>query len=783
MHYKYLLFLFSLTLTFSVNSQDFILSGKVKDSQSSQALAFCSIALLQSDSMIQFAITDEKGYFEIPAKAGEYVAVFRYVGYMADSLVINLKKNDLFLGIVNLKPNGRQLAGTEIKASVNQNFIDKDEYLVTSKMRAGAANTSEVVEKVNGINYDRFKNKIKVDNDPNIIILVNGLEKDQEYIKNLNPDRIAKVEIIRDPSGKYGIEGFSAIVNVVLKTHYQGNEVFISSMNMFDIDSQDKKYIYPINNFNANYNYTKKNFNAYTQLSGNSNRLALSQKITKNYSDSLTIYQLPIDNKMNILVNQNNFNLIGGADYQINSLHTLSFEASANYSPTSHTEETYQNTYWTDSLIHSEIYSSKNNSSSSSYSLSGFYIGNFSDSKNLRADMSFFSNSNNSQTEYGYDWGNTATHNQLIKSIYSKANIEWTQSLSKKASYQLGYGNTYKKMTNKTMLSDTTNTTFNYDELRNKAFVYGIWKPIKKITIKMGLAIENSLTRVEGDLLSFWIYKPHFDLLYKPTSWLNAKVKYRVDSRYPSSSEADPTEISLDNFIVQKGNPNLIPTAINKASVKLNILNGLLSAEAYYHFSNNYITPIGKMRNDRIFEYNYANAGNYIHRGIKFNLTIPMGKQIFWQNNADLYHSEMTYEGSNNTLNDWSGESQLLYVNQKNGLVSGILYQRSNSKVIGLQGYSNQENDYWGFLIQKPFYKKQFNIMLLYMLPINWNANYTQTTYLETPFYTQESNMEIGLLKNLFLVQLSYRFHRGKEIKTIEKKIEKEAEKKQKTLF
>jgi hypothetical protein len=214
-----------------------------------------------------FAITDDKGYFEIPASADVYKTVFRYVGYHTDTVITDLRRDDLFLGTIKMEPLANELKGAEVKASVNTNEIDRDEFLITKKIRTGAANTSDVLDRINGITYDRYKDRIKVDNDPNIIILVNGIEKNSEYIKNLNPDRIAKVEIIRDPSGKYGIEGYSAIVNIKLKTNYVGNDLTLHTMNMFDFDAEGK-YVLPVSNYYGGYNYTKKNLNAYLSAGG-----------------------------------------------------------------------------------------------------------------------------------------------------------------------------------------------------------------------------------------------------------------------------------------------------------------------------------------------------------------------------------------------------------------------------------------------------------------------------------------------------------------------------------
>ena len=111
-------------------------------------------------------------------------------------------------------------------------------------------------------------------------------------------------------------------------------------------------------------------------------------------------------------------------------------------------------------------------------------------------------------------------------------------------------------------------------------------------------------------------------------------------------------------------------------------------------------------------------------------------------------------------------------------MVSGLIYQKGNNKVINLQGYKNQNNDYWGLMVQKPFFKNRFNVMLMMFLPIDLGANYTQVEYIKTPNYVQTTTTDISILKQLFIVQLSYRFHNGKTISTIEKYIEKEVQKK-----
>ncbi len=754
-------------------SAQYTVSAKVKDEISSEALVYSSVALLEKDSAISYAITDDKGYFEIPAKNGKYKLVIRFVGYKTDTIGVSISGRSNYLGIIKLKSTNTELTGAEIKASIRNTDINKNEVIVTKKMRTGAASAREVMEKVNGVSYDRYKDAIKVDNKDNIVILVNGLEKNQEYVKNLNPERIAKIEVIRDPSGRYGIEGYSAILNVVLKQNYQGHEVFASSQDLFDTKPKESKYVLPIQNYSLDYNFSRKNLNIYTQASYASTNLGLFHTEEINYSNGIKLNQVPPDNNSNLFVDERYIDFTLGADYQLDSKNTFSIEINADKSPELPTEVNYRYDIFNDTLVSSRLY--KTNSITKSYgvSASAFYLGKYSDSKSIKTDFTYGLGSSANSSVFGFIDTVAENNSQTTDYKYANANVEWEQVLNNKFSIQLGYGGKWKNSKNINMSFDYGNT-FTQSELRNKAFGYGIWKLRKDIKFKFGLGLENNYSNTDGVERSFWIYKPHIDLFYKPSEYFNIDLKYRVETDYPTISQTDPTEVYANYLTIMKGNPNLLPTAIHKASIRMNILSGLLSLEPYYKYSDNYIAVVGGLRDDGIFVYSYGNLGKFEEQGVEINLTIPLGKFIVWQNSADIYHSSMSYDNINNNLSDWNAESQFMYINQKLDLVAGLLYQHNNSKTINLQGYKNQENDWWGLMVQKPFFNKSFNVMLMAFLPIDFGANYKQITYIQTPNYNQTTTVDISVLKQIFMIKLSYRFHKGKTISTIEKDLDKE---------
>jgi hypothetical protein len=104
-------------------------------------------------------------------------------------------------------------------------------------------------------------------------------------------------------------------------------------------------------------------------------------------------------------------------------------------------------------------------------------------------------------------------------------------------------------------------------------------------------------------------------------------------------------------------------------------------------------------------------------------------------------------------------------------------------KNITAQGYNrdynntdDNSNDYWIAFIQQPFFKQRLNVMLVYFLPINWQVDYNQSSFIKVPGYSETKNNDISFLKNMVLLQLSYRFNKGKTVTAKEKNIEKENE-------
>ncbi len=750
-------------------NKKFTVSGQIKDYNDKQPVPYCPVIIKnKKDSTVAFSLTDKKGFFSIPVHPGRYNVIIRFMGYQTDTIPLKITDKDKTLGIIRLKHQTNTLKTVVVKESSVKNLIDKDEVIVTEKLKAGAATATDVLDRINGISYDRYDDKIEVDNSENVIFMVNGLEKDAEYIKNMNPNRIEKVEIIRDPGGRYGLEGYTAIINIVLKENYVGHELTLASMGTIDPDTKDKDYMFPMNGGRISYNYSAKKTNLYLQARAFRMEAGVFKTVIRT-TDSSLINMIPQDfNKYNSAFIMKRIRFVGGLDYRINPVHTLSFESSYGITPPTDNFGNYLNQYFMDDTLVSEsYYNSTSHTEGNNFSSKLFYVGNYSEKSSVNSDLRFSYSSNQTSSTYSYSppgWILGTDMNSSTKTIMY--NVDWTYTPLENWGFQIGYGNVYSLMESETkMMSALNSNSSSYIDFRNRLFAYNTLAINEKLTLKAGLAFELSTPTVSDTTYQFNIWQPYVDAQYKISKMFNIKFKYRTKSIYPTVNQVNPYPVSYDGMHITEGNPELKPATINKTSLKFNVLGGMMYLETYYNFSNGYIAQLIKKKENGTLIYTYDNVGFFGEYGIKTSFTVPFGKKIFWRNNIKIFNSEMSYQDYDNAFTDWGGSSNLMYMWKEKNLILGLMYQRKMYKHITLQGYTMSRSNFWGLMFQKSFLKKRLNVMAFYMLPIDLLIDYDRVNYSETPFYTEKEISDASSVKNIFFMRISYNISKGHVIK------------------
>ncbi len=769
---KVLLFFVLIIVSVSAYSQHSI-SGQVRDIQTKKPISFATVIVLNDrDSAVSMSLADDRGFFTVQTGDGRIKFVLRYLGYRDDTVSMYVD-GDRQIGIIYLQPSVHEIEGVTVKASKRKIDIDRQEVIVTKQMSGRAANVNELLNQVNGITYDRYNRQIAVDGHTNILILVNGLKKDLNYVKSLSPQRILKIQVIRDPGGRYGLEGYYAVINIILKDNYQGMDAYVVGSVLVDPDGLPS-YRHIHQHDIANFIYTKGKVNFYVNQSFYNNKFLLDQvNVDRVYYNGYRLEKTVLPPGM--LYHAQNHNFTTGLDYQVNPLNVISFEFNASIVPMGTYAEdnnSLVNAYMDSLLVASYEENNIHRQGSQTYSGTLFYKGSFSH-LDVESDLHISKDISQDKSQI-IQAGNYLVDNEVKNQTNAlEYNLEGTYyhgplSINAGGAY-LSRSLQYQVLNGQGQLAGEQ-TYGESNDFRLRGYAYLSWKMNHTVSVKVGSAMERYFYKGPEQSYSKWIAQPLANLqlrLFK--DMLVFTLKYRTQTRYPSASQLNPAVVVIDSGLAKMGNPDLRPSLTHRLSFEAQVLNGLLSIEPYYRFSDNYIAEVGRPRENMPYDlvFSYENVGKFAEQGLRLNLIIPFSKQIIWKNEANFYKSTILVDNQANQVKDWTGSSQLVYYNPR-VVTAGFLYQNFLARRITAQGYESGGNDFIGMFAQKDFFNKKLTVTLFYVFPLNADGkwiNYTIENYTQTEIGYQYDHVGLDVLKNIFNFEVQYRFSRGKVLK------------------
>lgn len=764
-------------------------SGQIKDETSKENMPYCKVvALTMNDSIVAGGITDDKGFFKLPLNPGAYKLAMSFYGYHADTVHAQVSRSDVFLGVYKLKVDAVNLEQMNVEASSRIDYLDKDVQVVTDVHKKGTTAAKDVLRKLPGITFDDYSGQLKIDSDANIMILVNGVEKSQEYVQNLDPDRLLRVETTRDPGGRYGLEGYTAILNIVLKGNYKGSEVYLEQMQLVDIDTDRSRLDYMIGSIGGTYNFTRDNLNLYAGAWFERRRFQISTDSRTDYDDGYHVLEISEGDDPNGIILEYNLDYNLGFDYRINPKHLISFESNISGMPRLEADYNFgYNTevYQGDSLLDSFRFDTQTKDKTFNIYNTLFYIADFNDRNKLNVNFTY-SNYNEEYTSIT-DQEDVFYRDEagLNKKQYTRLYAEFDHILTPKASIQIGYGNTWRDINNSYDVIQTNIVTsdeisfeddFSLTDMRHKLYSNYSWKLSNKWGMRVGIASETSSPRANGTKNDYIIFQPLFDLRYVAGKKFNLKLKYRTASSYPTIDQTNPFLSVINPRMTSTGNPFLKPSTTHRFSLRINALQGLFSVEPYFHYSNNTVAQIGELDENNIFNFRYENIKDYQRVGGNLNFNKYFKFNLLIQANLEVFYTQMNSDISSNSFMDWSADADLIYIFGKSQSLLGLKYQKELVKRISALGYNIGDVDFWMLFYKQPLFKQRASVMVGYFLPIDFGTKYNQASAVDGQGFSMRTDNDVSLIKNMFLVEFSFRFNKGKSIKKTEKNVDQESE-------
>ena len=765
-----------LCLSISLYAQDKSIEYKAItiDSEMKSPVSYVTVSLLNdSDSVLTTGVTNEKGLFQ--SQLSQFAAKIRIscIGYVTieQPLESNEVVNDL--GTFYLILQTHLLEEVAITGKTIQHDIDKTTYMVDKKMRGPVSNAAELAGELPGIRFDRITNDVKVDNQSSVLFLVNEVQRSKEYINSLSPDRIASIEVIKNPAGRFVSDDYYAVINFILKDD-DGYEIRFDNFTILDPGGNNGNDRLVNEQPKMNLNFFNKKIDANINFGGARIRWNYPINLEQDYTG---IYSLKSDVVTEKNPNQN-YIYNGGAintsiRYQIAAGHSIFVEVNFDY------EKINENTTYqmlrqfstngsTDRFIDEHLDQNK----IKTYTANSTYIGQISPKWNLKADFAY--NRNNYENKNDYYHNNEESLSLYdVSRDYLKLGIDGNYTISPKLNLNLGQANIIRNYNSREL---NANDTWYRDEYRERLYTYLTYRITNKINIRLGGAWQYLNMGDDAQKKKFNSFQPYFRVNYTPNDNLNINSLYSAFTLFPSLYELSNNPVQLDSLMIGVGNPQLKPATVHQASLGITLFKKF-SINTQYSSSPAMISPVYE-KCESLFYRTWQNMQSH-DLAMIFNLQTPLGEYFEINALLEYHYQKLKYQNLENKYNTWMGNATLSFYHPTLALGADLSYSRSMDKNAMIQGYRMTNMDIWDLTVFKQFWDRRIQLMVSYVVPLSWGRRTSQINAIETPFYAQQEYFGLKTYNNMLFIRFSIRFNKGKN--TIKKGERATIEKDEKT--
>ncbi len=757
--------------TLHAQQKQFI-KGTITGQKSSQAIPFANVALYDTtdSTLISGTISNFDGKFDIsPVAVGSYSLRISVIGYEPMTKLIEVSDtSDNNTGIICLQKKAVNLeevtiVGERIKA---KSETDKTTFFINKKILDASNTGVDILTYIPGIQVDIMQN-ISLEGSKDIIILVDGKERDRNFLSQLNARQIDKVEVISSPGSKYDAS-VTGVINVILK---KDRDSGINGYVYVEIPSS-KSEIYAFPTYSLNFSFKK--FNIYTSYNGEFSYFDIDESsYRKSWNSSGTTEIIS-----NQYVRQKNWShrFHFGVDYFLNKKNQFNFYAFFNPYSREHDGNIEMKVvnpnggeeYWLSQKEDTDI------NYSAFYSLYYRHVFN-KPGREITFDLSYYDFKAENTTSYtGENTGSNLTkHTNTVKPKQNSISIkiDYTSPVTDKLKFKTGVKMKLQD------LQDSHSTEFKYNE--NIFAAYGMFNySVAKFEISLGLRAERSMSGLTYHFnKNIFALLPYAVISYKPNTKQNIKLTYRNSVYRPNLYQLNPYTSIEDPFTVKKGNPNLEPEFRHDLMIDYSIRlgNNYISSRLFYSSTTNAINNLTFINDTNVFETGVCNLGEILRYGIQLSGSLKPYKSIAlnpYIKVFDIYTMGNDLAGQYNIENRHkiaieSGLSAIITF--KHNVTASLLFQY-NSHVIDIQGMSFSGALY--FISLEKTINQKFKVGIVSALPFSKSFTY-QGNEIEAEDFYSHSEGKIKMSAFPIWFKFKYQFSSGKKRNKINRTKEK----------
>ena len=662
------------------------ITGTIIEEANGKVIPFVNVGLFrQADSVFVSGVaSDDKGRFELLAPNGDYRLAVSAIGFQTFDQLLTVKGNQ-DLGQLKLVEGSTKL--DEVVVTEKRPLFavegEKTMYNVAEDPSIQTGTLSDALQNAPGVEVD-VEGNITLRGTSSVEVWINDkpshmtAENLKTYIQTLPANSLDRVEVITNPSARYGSKA-DGIINIVTNAKIQKNEFF-----SFGVNGSTRPSVSPWMSYV--WSNDKLTVNAY--ISGGYS-LWKGQQIgdVSLYSQSgaLANHEIDTSRYSSMGISTGGFFSL---DYEIDTANSLNFWVSGwpSWGGNTNYTQTFREEFLPNPLntVYEENVSAYNRYG---FANGGLYYQHKFDNKghnlSISANGMGYGGSNGGDVERKFtlpvDYTRLLRQENSYTSIGGEAEIIYNRPYSENGEISVGYTLGYEPekqylKTDTLVDSDWVNDAYrtykaNFTNLNNEVFIT-LQHKFGGFTVKPGIRFVSELVSgaypdsSQYDFKTpFFSVRPSIHLTYMTKSMHNFKLSYTRRIAAPSAEQLSAFPLyHVDSYSV--GNPDLdrvFTNSIEAGWTKYWNNFGSVGLSAYYRGKTNEVNQIQLSEYhwlyDRVVEYSYpVNVGKSHTTGLEYNMMYRPNGFFNLRFYANLYDSYIytEYNGKPYEFEKWS---------------------------------------------------------------------------------------------------------------------------------
>jgi hypothetical protein len=564
-------------------SQQITLNGQIVDEQSGATLGGANVVLMSDDSTFVKGVTaDATGHFTLDATvAGDYLLSATFNGYERSVTKLANLSVAVDLGEIYLSPVSQTLDEVVVRASNRIVKVDRQIVLPSAAQLKSSNSGYELLNSLMlpGLRVDPIQNTVAVAGNGTVQLRINGVQVSETQLKSLRPANVLRVEYIDNPGVRYG-DDVSVVINFVVKQMESGVSLktdlsqspFVGFGNhLLSVHANRRKSEFGVDYFVSYRDYNKRFANIeerYALPDGvemQREQKGIEQPFGYVWTTVETSYNLTHPDKyVFYAVFKNNIMDVPNNDYacQINYIRPALPSATASQHAVEKNSSPALDLYYQHQIAEKQ----------------NITLNTVGSIINSDYERRYTEQSDGAPvSEYAYSTDGKK-HSFIGEGIYENELKPFT--LTSGLKYTQGYTkNIY------------TGSTDAVTQMRNASlYVFAqLQGNLKRLNYQVGLGFSRSSFVEAATEYSFVTLQPNVSLSYSFTDASTLRYRFSVVPVLPSLSALSDIEQDLDDFRINRGNPNLKPYRKYQNSLvyqyKKNLFSGTLNG-GYNRYQN-----------------------------------------------------------------------------------------------------------------------------------------------------------------------------------------------------